>query len=501
MKRSFSQYLSNIIGSVNNIANITDEHSQVLEWISPVESHKRHREASVARLGGVGDWVLETPEFQSWRGDENGRSHEKVLLCCGIPGAGKTFTCSLIIDALCDNTTVPNVGVAYLYCDYRKQEEHTSVKMIGSLLRQFVAAMPEVLEELTKAFRIARGQLGGRTLQLERMMDMFPKVLASFDRTFICVDALDEFPVEHRANFLQLLGQIIDKSPNTRLFLSGRPFIQLELDNQFGRLASTINIQLRHDDVRRYLTQKLNDDPVTRAMDDELRAEIMENMMKKDTDIFLLLALHIDAILREVTISERRKKLHHIGNSLNNAYGPTIDRIRSQSEVMSRLGMAALMWTSLAERPLSITELCYALAVKIGTTELDPDNIPSIQTVLACCLGLVAVDEETSTVRLIHTTLQEQLQSQQDIFGSPHSTIAEVCLTYLNFQYVQQHSAPLKTSPGRFSLLDGVLARFPFIRSGSPTLPLLEYASGYWIVHAQRGLTESAERSTIDVPN
>ncbi|RPA88327.1 hypothetical protein L873DRAFT_1586774, partial [Choiromyces venosus 120613-1] len=71
----------------------------------------------------------------------------------------------------------------------------------------------------------------------------------------------------------------------------------------------------------------------------------------------------------------------------------------------------ALMWISLAQRPLSVDELCHALAVKVGSVDLDTSTIPSIETLLGCCLGLITVDRESSTVRLIHATLQEHLSA------------------------------------------------------------------------------------------
>ena len=67
------------------------------------------------------------------------------------------------------------------------------------------------------------------------------------------------------------------------------------------------------------------------------------------------------------------------------------------------------MWVSNAERPLRIDELRHALAVEIGATDFDLENVPPQDTVLGSCLGLAVVDKETSQVRLIHYTLQEYL--------------------------------------------------------------------------------------------
>ena len=61
-------------------------------------------------------------------------------------------------------------------------------------------------------------------------------------------------------------------------------------------------------------------------------------------------------------------------------------------------------------------ELCHALAVEIGSADFDPDNVPLIATLMGCCQGLITVDKEALTVRLIHHTLQEYLSASTDLF-------------------------------------------------------------------------------------
>ncbi|RPB00500.1 hypothetical protein L873DRAFT_1679841, partial [Choiromyces venosus 120613-1] len=437
MKRTFSQYKSDNINSFNNanITNITDEGSRVLDWISPQESLKRHHDVSAARVAGVGNWVLGTSEFRQWRENEDGSSADNVLLCSGIPGAGKTFICSLVTDTLCNSEAGLKVGVACLYCDYRGMSEQDPDNMIRSLLRQFVAGLPDIPEEFNRKFRKAKGQLRSHPFHVEEMIDLFQQVLASFDKSFICIDALDEISVSTVDTFLWLLERIIKKSSNTRLFITGRTHIQVNLKRP-AMSTKTITIHPSPDDIKIYLARRLDNDQEYGAMNPELREEIVTNITKKHSEIFLLVTLHIDAILGEITIGGRREKLYQMGHSLSDAYTVTIERIKKQGGGRSRSGMAALMWISLAKRPLKVPELCHALAVKVGARNLDSANVPSIQSILGCCLGLVIVDQETSTVRLIHATLQEYLQSHQDIFDSPHSNIAEVCLSYLNLEIV-----------------------------------------------------------------
>jgi len=150
-----------------------------------------------------------------------------------------------------------------------------------------------------------------------------------------------------------------------------------------------------------------------------------------------------------------------------------LGRIKGQGGERSRLGMAALMWITHSERPLKPDELCHALAVEIGSPNLNTDNVPSIGTLLACCQGLIVVDEKASTVRLIHSTLQEYLRAHPEFFGSAHSKMAEICLSYLNSQQVKSLSA----SPS------------PDLRG----MPFLEYSSLCWGTHAKKDLSDCAK--------
>src|SRR5205807_10571351 len=116
---------------------------------------------------------------------------------------------------------------------------------------------------------------------------------------------------------------------------------------------------------------------------------------------FLLASLNMDAILGEVTISRRRKKLGEMtrGNGLSDAYTATLGRLKAQKGYKSILGLKVLMWVVYSECPLRAEELCHALGVEVGSAELDVENIHVLQTLLASSLGLVLVEESSSIVR------------------------------------------------------------------------------------------------------
>jgi len=185
--------------------------------------------------------------------------------------------------------------------------------------------------------------------------------------------------------------------------------------------------------------------------------------------------------MREPTIYRRRERLNKMtdGPEWGDAYSSTIERVKAQDEGKSRLGMAALMWLSNAERPLSADELCHALAVELGSKDFNAGNAPLISTLVSYCQGLITVDEETSTVRLIHPTVKEYLSTHTDIFCKPHSAMAEICLTYLNSAQVKALSADPSTV--------------------TPDKPFLEYCSVYWGIHAKRELSDHARSLALEL--
>ena len=187
----------------------------------------------------------------------------------------------------------------------------------------------------------------------------------------------------------------------------------------------------------------------------------------------------MDAVLDDATVHQRRQTLHKMTNGfgLEDAYSATLYRIREQKGNRVKLGMEALMWISCSKRPLKADELCQALAVEVRTTDINVHNAPSIRTLLSCTLGLVTINEQSSTVRLVHFTLQEYLAAHLNLFITPHSIIAEICLTYLNFRSICNLSTSFDTIPS--------------------TMPFLHYASCCWGFHAKKHVTEGVKQLAL----
>ena len=167
--------------------------------------------------------------------------------------------------------------------------------MLGALLKQVVGGLREVPEEIVKAYENQKMGIGGRAPRLADIVKML-QTTSSGKRTFMCIDALDECAADHRVKLLNSLDQIVQKSPGTRIFVTGRPHIRDEIQRRIsGRVTST-RITPNRSDIIGYLRTRLNEDTNPDAMDSSLEADIL----KKIPDDIFEMYVEVTTLLRKL---------------------------------------------------------------------------------------------------------------------------------------------------------------------------------------------------------
>ena len=190
---------------------------------------------------------------------------------------------SLVIDNLCDEPCKEDLAVAMFYCDFRDQEKQTITNIIGAILKQLVVR-EEVLEDVKEAFREAKREVGGRGLRLPDMVRMLKQAIATSPQVFICIDALDECIPKHLLELLVSMKDILQVSPRTRIFLTGRPQVGAEITRLFTNCV-TVPISPKPNDIKIYLEKKLEMDTERTAMSDCLRADILRTIPQRISEM------------------------------------------------------------------------------------------------------------------------------------------------------------------------------------------------------------------------
>ncbi|KAK1913235.1 hypothetical protein P3342_005171 [Pyrenophora teres f. teres] len=100
------------------------------------------------RQKGTGQWFLAAPEFATWLGEP-----KDTLFCPGIPGAGKTIVAAIAIDHLVKSVQSSLVGVAYVYCNYKAQEEQDAFSMLAAIVKQLVQVRSSTAEPVERLYK------------------------------------------------------------------------------------------------------------------------------------------------------------------------------------------------------------------------------------------------------------------------------------------------------------------------------------------------------------
>ena len=184
---------------------------------------------------------------------------------------------SLVIDSLCDQAGGRNATIACFYFDFAAQKEQSPTSTLGALVKQLVWGLEEIPEEISRVYRDQKNAIGGRGPRLSDIVKMLQST-SSKKRTFICIDALDECAAGHRAKLLNLLNEILQKCPGTRIFLTGRPHIRPEIGRRLPGRVTSVSISPKKGDIIRFLHDRLDEDTIPDAMDSSLEADILKNI-------------------------------------------------------------------------------------------------------------------------------------------------------------------------------------------------------------------------------
>ena len=193
---------------------------------------------------------------------------------------------SLVVDWLCDQAKGQSIAVACFYFDFAARKEHSAASMLSSLVEQVVGGMENIPSEISEAFQEQKKVIGGRRLQLPDIVKML-QTITSVLRTFACIDALDECAAAHRVKVLNSLQQIVEKSPHTRIFMIGRPHIRAEVEKRLAGRVISVPVGPSENDIMEYLRLRLNEDETPNAMDESLKADILEKIPSTMSEMYV----------------------------------------------------------------------------------------------------------------------------------------------------------------------------------------------------------------------
>ena len=248
------------------------ERLAILDWLTPVDYGYQQSDFLNRRQEGTGEWLVRSHQYLGWL-----TAKGQTLFCPGIPGAGKTILTATVIDDITTRfCTDPNIGVAYLYCNFQRKDKQQVHDLLASLVKQLSLPATSQLEAVKGIYyQHTRSRTRPSVTEVSQLLK---SVAMQYSTVYIIVDGLDECQVENgcRSSLIsELFG--IQESCASNLFATSR-FIP-EITEEFeGR--TTLEIMASEQDVRRYVDGHISNLPPFVRRDLSLQEEITASIVQ-----------------------------------------------------------------------------------------------------------------------------------------------------------------------------------------------------------------------------
>jgi hypothetical protein len=148
-----------------------------------------------------------------------------------------------------------NIGVAYVYCDYKNREKQTARNLISSLTLQLVRKCPEIPREVSDLYESCTEDC--RSPSLDEHVALFLEVSRGFRKTFVIIDALDEcseIDNEDDQTDDKFISAVQMLESSVHLLVTSRPNNRIQ---QAFEAASRVDILASNSDIREYLACRM----------------------------------------------------------------------------------------------------------------------------------------------------------------------------------------------------------------------------------------------------
>jgi hypothetical protein len=246
----------------------TQQHDTIIRWLSPTDFPALQHDIISRRQESTGQWFLGSRQFNSWL-----QGVDKILFCPGIPGAGKTMIASIAIDHI-SKLAQADIGLAYIFCNYKSQVGQSLYSLLSALLKQLVQSRTEITDPVTHLYNNHSKQKSRPSL--DEIFTALVTVCLNHTRVFFVVDALDECTADQRNQLVERLRELQTRT-NMQLMLTSR-FIP-EITSKF-QSDLTLEIRATEEDVKHFVAGQIPRLPSCIKRDDQLKLMVQSKIVE-----------------------------------------------------------------------------------------------------------------------------------------------------------------------------------------------------------------------------
>ena len=455
---------------------------------------------------GTCAWLLQHDAYKGWLSQ-----HRGLLWIKGKPGAGKSTLLKYAFQAMKkDEPSNSIVALSFFFYGRGAEIQRTPLGLLRSLLHEFLQRFPGPLADVVGTFKGRRQNMGKpgeewhwHPQELQDFIETsLPEVLReSAIRIFI--DALDECGEKAAAQLVTYFQRLRSKCSSAQYGLSicfsCRHYPLISLKDGFEICVEHEN----HEDIKRYIRDELHD-AIQRDMELEvLPDEILNRSSYIFQWVFLVLARALAQHEAGYSVLYIQESLRKTPQELDSLYENVLQSLGNNEDKRSQ-SLQLMQWICFARRPLSLTELRFAMIVdsnnppyqSLQQCQCSPDFIKDDKSMekqlksLSGGLAEVMIHQDKPVAQFIHQSVNDYLvkdglqilarffRLEESFIGRAHFQLSRSCIRYITMDEIQGSRGKAK---------NGLIDEFPF----------LQYAVTSWLPHAQ--MAEIKEISQEDL--
>ncbi|KAH6672474.1 ankyrin repeat-containing domain protein [Halenospora varia] len=458
-------------------------------------------------------WLLEHPNFTSWLHAPRG-----ILWIKGHPGTGKSTLMAFIHRILLSKHT-QNL--------HALQKSPTGLfrSLLHQIYKQSLIARELIYTSYNEKIKERGGNGSGWEWQFDELKWLFTEVVREVARKkeiTLFVDALDEAVTDSDAKAAQSLVGYFHELNNSIEVAEGsvgglKICISCRHYPVVGSLGPGAEIKVEennHHDIWNFVHDQLRSGVV--GWDEEplvLRRELVNGIANTAAGVFLWASLRVEKIRDSLnngyeTIEQTREMIDGESNDIFALYEKILGK---DGDLCARnRAYLFLQWICFAARPMSVTEVRYAMASDLEDLALTPTSCEDLskfvksdsqmaKLVKSLSGGLAEVKYHSgiSRVQFIHQTVNDFLRTggfdslalpesmapylwRDRVVGSSESRLSKSCINYLRME---------KTLQDIEDWLEG--------ENTKCKPPFMDYATKYLIEHAEKAENDGVPMQDI----
>ncbi|CUS12935.1 unnamed protein product, partial [Tuber aestivum] len=342
-------------------------------------------------------------------------------------GCGKSVLSATAIEdvkRLCD--TNDDYGLAYFYFTFSDSEKQKLENMLLSLIGQLPKrpsdrGLPAAVVDLYNSTKAI-----GKLADTRALKDLLSQIVKGFKKTFIILDALDEFPKGTRESLLSWISELtVDhKAGPLSILLTSRPEADIAASLEpLSAFSVSLQSKTVDPDIRTYVHKSLVGKGGFKRFTEEIKDEIEHTLVTRSQGMFRW----VDCLLRVLETclapDDVRAALKKLPKDLDSVYTRILESI---DEMQSIYIQRAMNWLAFSAVPLTLGQLAEAAVIEYDVDKYgeNPETRTLFDTgcIMSICPSLIsfedARDDESSPqedrrLRLAHFSVKEYLISDR----------------------------------------------------------------------------------------